>query len=137
METGVDTRPDAEVAAELERARTAFRGSMASARAWRAFTTDTRHHDITYWSLIVSLFTDPGLNRMTLVERIIDNAAVSRSTAERAIREARLNGYVVDRPAGKEVHYYLSERLQAHCLSFFRDFMDQEKLMKSLGYSEP
>jgi hypothetical protein len=66
----------------------------------------------------------------------MDNAAVSRSTAERAIREARLNGYVVDRPAGKEVHYYLSERLQAHCLDFFREFMDQKKILKNLGYSD-
>lgn len=123
-------------AAELDRARNAFRGSLESARAWRAFTTNSKHHDTTYWSLLSSLFADPGMNRMTLLERIMDYAGVSRSTAERAIREARLSGYIVDRPAGKEVHYFLSDETFNHCISFFRNFMDADKLMKALGYEK-
>lgn len=120
---------------ELARAQRAFRGSLESGRAWRRFSSDTRHHDITYWTLLTSLFVEPGMNRMTLVERIVDYAAVSRSTAERAIREARASGYIVDAPAGKEVRYRLSERLLAHCIDFFRNYMDLEQVLQSLGES--
>src|SRR5215213_2413745 len=67
---------------ELARARIAYRGSQESARAWRAFTPNPRHHDITYWSMLTSLFVEPGLNRMTLIERVMEQAGVSRSTAE-------------------------------------------------------
>ena len=121
-------------AAELERARAAFRGSLETSRAWRAFTPDTRHHNQTYWSLLSVLFVEPGLNRTTLIERVIAYAAVSRSTAERAIREARGSGYVVDRPAGVEVRFFLSDRLLAHCVRFFREHMDLERLIENLGY---
>jgi hypothetical protein len=119
---------------ELARARIAYRGSQESAKAWRAFTGNSRHHDITYWSMITSLFVEPGLNRMTLIERIMDQAAVSRSTAERAIREARESGYLVDRPAGKEVRYFLSDRVFSHCIGFFRDWMDVAGVVKRFGY---
>ncbi len=122
--------------AELDRARTAYRGSLESARAWRAFTTNTKHHDTTYWSMLSSLFADPGMNRMTLIDRIIEYAGVSRSTAERAIREARQSGYVVDQPAGKEVLYYLSDEMFNHCVHFFRKFMDAHQLMRALGYEK-
>jgi hypothetical protein len=121
---------------ELDRARTAYRGSLESARAWRAFTTNTRHHDTTYWSLLSSLFADPGMNRMTLLDRIIEYAGVSRSTAERTIREARESGYVVDQPSGKEVLYFLSDEMFNHCVNFFRTFMDADRLMKTLGYDK-
>ena len=120
--------------AELERARAAFRGSLETSRAWRTFTPDTRHHNQTYWSLLSVLFVEPGLNRTTLIERVIGYAAVSRSTAERAIREARESGYVVDRPAGAEVRYFLSDRLLVHCVRFFREHMDLERLIENLGY---
>jgi hypothetical protein len=120
--------------AELERARTAFRGSLESSKAWRAFSTNTRHHDTTYWSLLCSLFAEPGMNRTMLIERIIAYAGVSRSTAERAIREAKACGYIIDRPAGNEVHHFLSDRLFAHCVAFFRAHMDLEQIVKNLGY---
>ena len=121
--------------AELERARMAYRGSLEAARAWRAFSPDPRHHDMTYWSLLSSLFAEPGMNWMTLVERIMDYAGASRSTAERVIREARGSGFIVDRPAGKEVHYFLTEPMLRHCVDYFRSHMDQEKLMRTLGYT--
>ena len=121
-------------AAELERARVAYRGALEAARAWRAFSPDPRHHDMAYWSLLTSLFADPGLNRMMLLERIMAYAGVSRSTAERVIREARASGFIVDRPAGKEVRYFLAEAMAAHCLDYFRRHMDQEQLMRTLGY---
>ena len=120
--------------AELERARAAFRGSLETSRAWRAFTSDTRHHNQIYWSLLSVLFVDPGLNRTVLIERVVAYAAVSRSTAERAIREAKACGYLVDRPSGNEVRHFLSERLFAHCLAFFREHMDLERLIENLGY---
>ena len=104
---------------ELARARVAYRGSLESSRAWRAFTPNTRHHDTTYWTMLSWLFAEPGMNRMTLVDRITEYAGVSRSTAERAVREARESGYVVDEPAGKEVRYFLSDRLFDHCVGFF------------------
>lgn len=119
---------------ELARARIAYRGSQESARAWRAFTTNSRHHDITYWSMLTTLFVEPGLNRMTLIERIMEQAAVSRSTAERAIKEGRESGYLVDRPAGKEVRYFLSDKLFDHCLEFFRSWMDVSRVVKRFGY---
>lgn len=122
---------------ELARARTAYRGALDSARAWRAFTADTRHHDVTYWSMLCSLFVEPGLNRMTLIEKVIDYAGVSRSTAERAIREARQSGYVVDRPSGKEVRFYLSEPMLKHCVAYFRDYMDIDRIMANFGYKQP
>ncbi len=119
---------------ELARARIAYRGSQESAKAWRAFTDDSRHHDITYWSMITSLFVEPGLNRTRLIERIMEQAGVSRSTAERAIREGRERGYLVDRPAGKEVRYFLSDRVFNHCLEFFRSWMDVSRVVKRFGY---
>jgi hypothetical protein len=119
---------------ELARARIAYRGSQESAKAWRAFTDNPRHHDITYWSMITSLFVEPGLNRTALIERIIEQAGVSRSTAERAIREGRGSGYLVDRPAGKEVRYFLSDRVFDHCIGFFRDWMDVARVVKRFGY---
>ncbi len=119
---------------ELARARIAYRGSQESAKAWRAFTDDSRHHDITYWSMITSLFVEPGLNRTRLIERIMEQAGVSRSTAERAIREGRESGYLVDRPAGKEVRYFLSDRVFNHCLEFFRSWMDVSRVVKRFGY---
>ena len=119
---------------ELARARVAFRGSLESSRAWRAFTPNTRHHDTTYWTMLSWLFAEPGMNRMTLIDRVIEYAGVSRSTAERAVREARVNGYVVDEPAGKEVRYFLSDRLFDHCVGFFRSYMDLEKIMRILGH---
>lgn len=129
------TAEPAESEAELARARTAFRGSLESSRAWRAFTPNTRHHDTTYWTMLSWLFAEPGMNRMTLVDRITEYAGVSRSTAERAVREARESGYVVDEPAGKEVRYYLSDRLFEHCMGFFREFMDLEKIIEHFGYN--
>ena len=129
--------PDRVVAAvedELARARVAFRGSLESSRAWRAFTPNTRHHDTTYWTMLSWLFAEPGMNRMTLVDRVTEYAGVSRSTAERAVREARESGYVVDEPAGKEVRYFLSDRLIAHCIGFFRDYMDLENIIRILGH---
>lgn len=122
--------------AELARARIAFRGSLESSRAWRAFTADTRHHDLTYWSLLCSLFAEPGMNRTSLIERIIEYAGVSRSTAERAIREARDSGYIIDRPAGKEVRYELSRPLFDHCVRFFRNYMDLQRIIKDLGLDQ-
>lgn len=112
---------------ELAKARRAFRGSLESSRAWRGFSADPRHHDVTYWTLLTVLFVEPGMNRMSLIERVIEFAGVSRSTAERAIREARAAGFIADAPAGKEVRYRLTDRLFAHCLEFFRSYMDLER----------
>ena len=119
-------------AEELERARAAFRGSLESSRAWRGFSANPRHHDVTYWTLLTTLFVEPGMNRMTLIDRIIEYAGVSRSTAERAIRDARASGFVTDEPAGKEVRYRLSEPLFAHCIDFFRRYMDLEQVLRNL-----
>ena len=121
-------------AEELARAQRAYRGSLESARAWRRFSADPRHHDIAYWTLLTTLFVEPGTNRMKLVERIIEYAGVSRSTAERAVREARASGFIVDQPVGKEVRYHLSERLFAHCVEFFRSYMDLEQVLRNLGH---
>jgi hypothetical protein len=120
---------------ELRRAQTAYRGSLESGRAWRSFTTNTRHHDMTYWTLIATLFAEPGINRMTLIDRIVAFAGVSRSTAERAVREARASGYIVDRPAGKEVQHFLSPTMLRHCIDYFRNYMDLEKIIRNLGYA--
>jgi hypothetical protein len=122
--------------AELVRAQAAYRGALESGRAWRAFTTNTRHHDMTYWTLLASLFAEPGMNRMTLIERITAYAGVSRSTAERAIREARASGYILDRPAGKEVQHFLAPATLKHCIDYFRGHMDLEKIIKNLGYAQ-
>jgi hypothetical protein len=118
---------------ELAKARRAFRGSLESSKAWRGFSPHPRHHDVTYWTLLTVLFIEPGMNRMSLIERIIDYAGVSRSTAERAVREARAAGFIADAPAGKEVRYELSDRLFAHCLEFFRNYMDLERVLANLG----
>ena len=119
---------------DLERARVAYRGSLDAARGWRSFSANTKHHDMTYWSLLSWLFIEPGSNRTTLLERIIDYAGVSRSTAERAIREARASGYIIDRPAGQEVRYFLSESVMEHCLNYFRNYLDLQKIVERRGY---
>src|SRR5690242_18048654 len=79
-------------AAELARARQAYRGALEAARARRAFSPNPKHHDAVYWTLIATLFAEPGMNRTRLVDRIVGEAEVSRSTAERAVREARATG---------------------------------------------
>jgi hypothetical protein len=132
--TTIDPEPADMEGEELARARLAFTGALEAARAWRAFSPKPKHHDLTYWSMLTSLFAAPGMNRTALVERIVTYAGVSRSTAERAIREGRDDGYVVDEPAGREVLYYLSPRLTAHCVAYFRNYMDQAKIMHHLGY---
>jgi DNA-binding GntR family transcriptional regulator len=86
--------------------------------------------------MLVSLFAEPGMNRTTLIDRIIDYAGVSRSTAERAIHEARQSGYIVDRREGREVRHFLSDRLFNHCIEFFRNYMDLEKIIAKLGYNQ-
>ena len=122
--------------AELARAQIAYRGSLQSSRAWRAFTPNTRHHDVTYWTMLVWLFVEPGMNRMTLIDRIMEDAGVSRSTAERAIREARESGYIIDRREGKEVHHFLSDHTFNHCIDFLRNYMDMEKIIENFGYDK-
>jgi hypothetical protein len=122
--------------AELARARRAYRGALEAARAWRAFSPDPRHHDATYWTLIASLFAEPGMNRTRLVDRIVGKAGVSRSTAERAVREARESGLVVDERVGAEVRLDLSERLFGHCVGYFRIWMDAGRLGQALGHGE-
>jgi DNA-binding GntR family transcriptional regulator len=84
----------------------------------------------------VSLFAEPGMNRTTLIDRIIEYAGVSRSTAERAIHEARQSGYIVDRREGREVRQFLSDRLFNHCINFFRNYMDLEKIIEKFGYDQ-
>ena len=122
--------------AELEWMRRAYAGALASARAWRAFSPDPRHHDVTYWTLLTSLFAEPGMNRTRLIERIVDAAGVSRSTAERAVRDARASGLVVAERAGAEIVLALSERLFEHCIGYFRAWMDAAKLNRALGNGE-
>jgi hypothetical protein len=122
--------------AELARAQGAYRGSLQSSRAWRAFSSNPRHHDVTYWTMLVSLFVEPGMNRTVLIDRIIEYAGVSRSTAERAIHEARQSGYIVDRREGREVRHFLSDRIFNHCVEFFRSYMDLEKIVEKLGYDK-
>lgn len=121
--------------AELARAQAAYRGALEASRAWRAFSEETRHHDVTYWVLLTSLFVDPGMNRTALVDQIMHHAGVSRSTAERSIKEAKAAGYITDQPVGREVHYRLSDRLHDHCVSYFRSHMDMERLLQNLGYT--
>ena len=123
--TGVPPARAEVLEAELARARAAYRGSLEALRGWRAFSPSPRHPDAACWSLLGSLFAEPGLDRTTLVGRIAGCAGVSRSTAERVLRRARDGGHVVDRPAGKRVRYFLSERAFADCLAYFRAYMDR------------
>ena len=111
--------------AELARARAAYRASLEALRGWRAFSPSARHPDAACWGLLGSLFAEPGLDRTALVGRIAECAGVSRSTAERVVRRARAGGHVVDRPAGRRVRYFLSERAFADCLAYFRAHMDR------------
>src|SRR4051812_27728637 len=122
--------------AELARARRAYRGGLEAARAWRAFSPDPRHHDATYWTLIATLFAEPGTNRTRLVDRVVAGAGVSRSTAERAVRDARAAGLVVAERAGGEVRLILSDRLFGHCVGYFRAWMDGGRLGAALGHGE-
>src|SRR3954462_7646843 len=92
--------PVAVTAAELARARRAYRGGLAAARAWRAFSPEPRHPHADYWTLIAALVGPPGTNRTRLVDRMVADAGVSRSTAERAVRDARAAGLIVAERAG-------------------------------------
>ena len=122
--------------AELARARRAYRGGLEAARAWRAFSPDPRHHDATYWTLIATLFAEPGTNRTRLVDRVVAEAGVSRSTAERAVRDARAAGLIVAERTGPEVLMSLSDRLFDHCVGYFRTWMDAGRLGAALGHDE-
>jgi hypothetical protein len=119
--------------AELARARAAYRGSLEALRGWRAFSPSARHPDAACWSLLGSLFAEPGLDRTALVGRIAEYAGVSRSTAERVVSRAREGGHVVDRPAGKRVRYFLSERAFGDCLAYFRSYMDRGNVPERPG----
>src|SRR4051794_9669046 len=90
----------------------------------RAFSPSARHPDAACRCLLGSLFAEPGLHRTALVGRIVEYAGVSRSTAERVLRRVRAGGHIVDRPAGRRVRYFLSERAFADCLAYFRTYMD-------------
>jgi hypothetical protein len=111
--------------AELARARAAYRASLEALRGWRAISPSARHPDAACRGLLGALFAEPGLHRTALVGRVAECAGVSRSTAERVLRRARDDGHVVDRPAGKRVRYFLSERAFADCLAYFRAYMDR------------
>ena len=111
--------------AELARARAAYRASLEALRGWRAFSPSARHPDAACWGLLGSLFAEPGLHRTALVGRIVECAGVSRSTAERVLRRTRAGGHVVDHPAGRRVRYFLSDRMFADCLAYFRRYMDR------------
>ncbi len=123
-------------AAQLKRARQAYSGALDAARAWRAFSPNPRHHDTTYWTLLSSLFVKPGMNRTQLVDRIIHGAGVSRSTAERAIRDARESGMIVGEHAGTEVLFDLSDSMFNHCIDYFQTWMDEAKIVEALGYNQ-
>jgi hypothetical protein len=114
------------VGAELERARASYRRSLEATRAQRAFSPSARHQDTACWSLLGSLFVEPGMSRATLVGRIIEYAGVSRATAERVVRRAREGGCIVDQPYGKMVRYFLSERAFGSCMEYFRKYMRPE-----------
>ena len=119
--------PEAEVSgAELERARAAYRGSLEAARAQRAFLPSVRHEDTACWSMLGSLFVEPGMNRTALVGRISQYAGVSRATAERVVRRAREGGHIVDQPSGRMVRYFLSQRSFDCCFEYFRKYMGQD-----------
>ena len=146
--TGTDPRSDqaadgaagpgrvAVTPAELARARRAYRGGLAAARAWRAFSPDPRYHDAVYWTLIATLFAEPGTNRTRLVDRVVAEAGVSRSTAERAGRVARAACLIVAERAWPDVLMSLSERLFGHCVGYFRAWMDGGRLGAALGHGE-
>jgi hypothetical protein len=119
---------------ELVQARRAYHGALEAMRAWSAFSPHSRHHGIAYWSLLASLFAEPGLNRTKLVDRIVEYARVSRSTAERTIRDARHSGHIVDQPSGKAVRYFLAEQMVDHCVLYFRNWLDRGQVEKALGY---
>jgi hypothetical protein len=121
---------------ELERAQRAYRGAIEAARAWRVFSPNPKYHDTTFWTLFSTLFAEPGMNRTTLIDRIMEGAGVSRSTAERAIREARESGLVCYRHVGAEVLLDLSDAMFNHCVGYFREWMDRDKLNKNLGFDD-
>ena len=123
-------------ASELSRARRAYRGALDAAQAWRAFSSNPKHHDTTYWILLSSLFVEPGMNRTGLVDQIVLKAGVSRSTAERTVSDARESGLIVGESVGAVILLSLSDRLFKHCVDYFRNWMDAAKLAKALGYTE-
>jgi hypothetical protein len=112
--------------AELEHARAAYRGSLEAARAQRAFLPSARHEDTACWSMLGSLFAEPGLNRTELVSRISQYAGVSRATAERVVSRARAGGYIVDQPSGRTVRYFLSQQSFDRCIGYYRKYMKQQ-----------
>ncbi len=112
---------------ELERARAAYRGSLEATRTQRAFLPSVRHEDTACWSMLGSLFVEPGMNRTVLVGRISQYAGVSRATAERVVPRAREGGHIVDQPSGRMVRYFLSQRSFDCCIEYFRKYMEQDK----------
>jgi hypothetical protein len=119
--------PEADISgADLEHARAAYRGSLEAARAQRAFLPSARHEDTACWSMLGSLFAEPGLNRTELVSRISQYAGVSCATAERVVSRARAGGHIIDQPSGRMVRYYLSDQSFGCCVVYFRKYMRQE-----------
>jgi hypothetical protein len=105
--------PEADISgADLEHARAAYRGSLEAARAQRAFLPSARHEDTACWSMLGSLFAEPGLNRTELVRRVISRA--------------RASGYIVDQPSGRMVRYFLSRQSFNQCLEYYRAYMSAE-----------
>ncbi len=120
--------PGADISgAELERVRAAYRSSLEATRAQRAFLPSARHEDTACWSMMSSLFAEPGMNRTMLIGRITQYAGVSRATAERVVRRAREGGHIVDQPSGRMVRYFLSQRSFDCCLEYFRKYMGRTR----------
>ena len=92
---------------ELERARLVYRGSLEAVRAWRTFSPGAGRHDAACWSMLGSLFAEPGLSRTVLVDRIVEYAGISRSTAER-VRPRSARRRLHHRPPGKAISYFVS-----------------------------
>jgi hypothetical protein len=118
----------------IDKARFAFRGSLESALEWRKFFDDSKYHNLTYWVLIATVFSSPGISRNELIDQLTKYANISRTTAERAISDAKQKSYIVDKMSeARTTSFVLGDELEKHCIWYFENYMNAEALMDTFG----
>jgi hypothetical protein len=88
---------------------------------WLSFFDD-KFYSMPYSMLVLKLFSEPGMKKSELALFLEINAKISRSTAERMMREAEQSGLiVVDNPDGVNGRQLaLSRPAQDHCIAFLK-----------------
>jgi hypothetical protein len=115
---------------EHQKAIASFRSTLDATRDWRMFTKNANHHNTVYWTIIVIVFSSAGIKRKDLIDKTIFYSGSSRTTVERAIKESKESGYIIDSNPGRETQFILSNKMIRHCINYYRKWMTADGLAR-------